>query len=194
MRWKLTDKPIAAGKSSYDRLDAATLWQALDLGEDTVLMDLGCGVGNYAVAAAGRIGPRGLVHAIDAWAEGIAQLETRIAREGIANIRPAVADVSREIPVLPGSVDVCLMATVVHDLIQDRRFEDAMSRVVEILAGRGRLAVVEFKKIDGPPGPPIHIRLSPEELAAAVAPFGFSRPQVTGVGTYHYLALFEPAA
>ena len=159
-----------------------------------MLIDLGCGIGNYALAAAGQIGPRGLVHAIDAWAEGIKHLRQVMAQRKITNIRPAVADISRGIPATPGSVDVCLLATVAHDLIQANGFEGTMNEIARVLAGHGRLAVIEFKKADGPPGPPIHIRLSPEELSGVVDPFGFSMSQLTDVGAYHYLAQFERAA
>lgn len=187
----MNEKPIAAGKSSYDLINATLFWEALGLEDGTVVMDLGCGIGNYAVPAAGRVGPQGLVHAIDAWKEGIEQVKERITQGNITNIRPAVADISREIPVKPASVDVCLLATVVHDLIQINRLEGTMTGLKKVLTGNGRLAVVEFKKIDGPPGPPIHIRLSPAELSRVVEPFGFSRPKITEVGSYHYLAQFE---
>ena len=187
----MSDKPIAAGKSSYDMLNTTAFWQALGLGGSTVMMDLGCGIGNYAVVAAEQIGPQGLIHAIDAWQDGIKHLKDRIDRRRITNIRPAVADISLDIPVSSESVDVCLLATVAHDLIQDHRFEGTMAGITQALTSRGRLAVVEFKKISGPPGPPIHIRLSPEELTAAITPYGFGRPQVTDVGPYHYLAQFH---
>lgn len=159
-----------------------------------VMMDLGCGIGNYTVAAVEQIGPQGLIHAIDAWQDGIEHLKDRIDRRRITNIRPAVADISQDIPVSSGSVDVCLLATVAHDLIQDHRFDGTMIGVLRALADNGQLAVVEFKKTDGPPGPPIHIRLSPKELTAAITPYGFGRPQVTDVGPYHYLAQFHRLA
>jgi ubiquinone/menaquinone biosynthesis C-methylase UbiE len=187
----MTDKPIAAGKSSYDIIDGEILWKTLDLEKGCILMDLGCGVGNYTIEAALRIGPGGIVHAVDAWAEGIEQLKGRIEKAQLHNVQPAVADVSHGIPVTPGSVDVGLLATVAHDLIRDRRFEGTMTAVTKALKPDGRLAVVEFKKIDGPPGPPIHIRLSPEELDAAVIPYGFERRRLDAVGEYHYLAQYR---
>ena len=186
----MSHKPIAAGKSSYDTIDAAVFWEAMALNKNSILMDLGCGIGNYAMAAATHIGAQGLVYAIDAWAEGIEKLKQRMASEKITNIKTAVADISKNIPVPAGTVDVCLLATVAHDLIQDQRFEGTMIGITKVLPARGRLAVVEFKKIDGPPGPPIHIRLSPQELAKAVLPYGFVQQKVTEVGPYHYLAQF----
>jgi ubiquinone/menaquinone biosynthesis C-methylase UbiE len=185
-----TSKPIAAGKSSYDLIDADRFWRLMALQNTTVLLDLGCGVGNYALPAARIIGPRGVVYALDAWADGIAALRESAADRRLTMLRPVVADISEPLPLTPASVDVVLLATVVHDLIQDGRFENTMGEVGRVLAANGRLAVVEFKKIDGPPGPPRHIRLSPEALATAVRPFGFRLKTMDDIGDCHYLAQF----
>ena len=54
----------------------------------------------------------------------------------------------------------------------------------------GCLAIVEFDKIDGPPGPPRHIRLDPAEVEALVAPYGFARQRTVKLGPYNYLMTF----
>jgi hypothetical protein len=46
---------------------------------------------------------------------------------------------------------------------------------------------VEFKKIEGPPGPPIHIRLSPEEVESMIKPFGFTPTQSVDTGPFTYM-------
>ena len=186
----MNDKPIAAGKSSYDMIDPAAFWPALKLEKGSLILDLGCGIGNYAVEAAVRIGQSGRVYAIDAWAEGIEQLKTRMIENGIYNIIAAVADISRGIPVDADNIDLCLMATVAHDLIQDKRFDGTMTAIKQVLPHGRRLAIVEFKKQPGPPGPPPHIRLSPEDLDQAVAPFGYRRIALDEVSPYHYLAQY----
>ena len=84
-------KPPGAGKSSYDLIDPGTLWAELNLPPGITFLDLGCGQGNYTLAAADRIGPAGLVYAVDLWEEGIAALKARAAREGRENLKPLVA-------------------------------------------------------------------------------------------------------
>src|SRR5660397_6083 len=44
-------EPTAAGKSSFDLIDAEKLFRGLTLGRDTNLLDVGSGVGNYSLAA-----------------------------------------------------------------------------------------------------------------------------------------------
>ena len=181
--------PPGAGKSSYDLIDPAILWAALNLPQGITFLDLGCGQGNYSLAAANLIGPTGLVYAVDLWEEGIAALKERAAREGRANLMPLAAGAS-QVPLESGSVDVGLMATVLHDLVEAGTAAGALAEVSRVIKAGGRLAIVEFHKIDGPPGPPRPIRLDPAEVEALVAPYGFVRPQTVNLGPYNYLITF----
>lgn len=184
------NNPIAAGKSSYDLIEADLFWRLMGLQNDMVLLDLGCGVGNYTLPAAQIVGRRGVVYALDAWQDGIATLKENAKARRMDMIRPMVADIRKPLPLKPASVDVVLMATVVHDLIRDGSFESAMEGVGRVLSANGRLAVVEFARIDGPPGPPLHVRLSPTALVEAMRPFGFHPITVDDIGDHLYLAQF----
>ncbi len=183
-------KPPGAGKSSYDLIDPGILWAKLDLPQGITFLDLGCGQGNYSLAAADRIGPYGVVYAVDLWEEGIAALKDRAAREGRANLKPLAAPAG-QVPLESGSVDVGLMATVLHDLVEAGTAAGALAEVTRVIKPGGVLAIVEFDKIDGPPGPPRHIRLDPAEVEALVAPYGFARQQTVKLGPYNYLITFS---
>jgi len=91
LRQTSTPKPPGAGESSYDLIDPGTLWAALNLLRGVTFLDLGCGQGNYSLAAADLIGPAGVVYAVDLWEEGIAALQERAAREGRGNLKALVA-------------------------------------------------------------------------------------------------------
>jgi ubiquinone/menaquinone biosynthesis C-methylase UbiE len=183
-------KPPGAGKSSYDLIDPATLWAEVNLPRGITFLDLGCGQGNYALAAASRIGPKGLVYAVDLWEEGIAALRLRAAREGRANLKALVAGAG-QVPVESLSVDVGFMATVLHDLVEAGTAAGALAELARVIKPGGRLAIVEFDKIDGPPGPPRHIRLDAAEVEALVAPYGFTPQRTMKLGPYNYLMMFS---
>jgi hypothetical protein len=51
--------------------------------------------------------------------------------------------------------------------------------------------VIEFKKIASKPGPPIEIRITPEQVAKKVTLFGFRLLKSIEIGGFNYLALFE---
>ncbi len=185
------DKPIAAGKSSFDLVEAGKVFRQLNLNRDTVFLDIASGIGRYTLAAADIINGGGEIIAIDLWQEGIEQLRQQLAARGIANARTVVGDVGKSIPVEDGSIDVALMATVLHDLIQVKAGDGALREAARVLKNNGTLAIIEFHKIDGPPGPPIAVRLSPAELAALVTPFGFAARETVDVGPYNYITTFR---
>ncbi|MBU4233146.1 MAG: methyltransferase domain-containing protein [Proteobacteria bacterium] len=181
--------PPGAGESSYDLIDPGALWAILNLPQGITFLDLGCGQGNYSLAAAALIGPTGVVYAVDLWEEGLAALKERAALEGRANLKPLAAGAG-QVPMESRSVDVGLMATVLHDLVEAGTAAGALAEVSRVIKAEGRLAIVEFAKIDGPPGPPRHIRLDPTEVEAIVAPHGFARQQTVKLGPYNYLITF----
>ncbi len=190
----MAHQPTAAGKSSFDLIDVGAFLSALELTPGTVLLDLACGAGNYAVEIARRLGGMGTVHALDLWEEGIDRLKLRAGSLGLDNVQASVVDVSKGIPLADASVDICLMATVLHDLIADGTHEGALSEVVRVLKPAGRLAVVEFKKMPGPPGPPEAIRLSPEALERVLAPLGFRQTATCELGAETYFSRFRREA
>jgi ubiquinone/menaquinone biosynthesis C-methylase UbiE len=186
-------RPPGAGKSSFDLIEPARFLVALDLKPGLTVLDIGCGQGNYTLALAEDVGPEGVVYAADLWEEGLARLQEQAAAQGLSQIRPILADVSRSLPLAAASVDLCLMATVLHDLVEAGTAAGALTEVGRLVKTGGTLAVVEFKKMTGPPGPPLHIRLSPEDTAALVGPYGFQEQRLAEVGPHTYLMLFTKA-
>jgi ubiquinone/menaquinone biosynthesis C-methylase UbiE len=180
--------PPGAGKSSFELVDVSKLFVELDLNKGFVFADFGCGYGKYSMAAAEAVGETGLVYAVDLWEEGIRELSARSAT--YTNIRTMIADIGDRVPLPDGSVDVCFMATVLHDLVLTGRGDRAVEEAARTLKDHGILAIVEFKKIPGPPGPPVGIRLDPDEVAAIVSPKGFVKNRSVDIGPYHYLMVF----
>jgi ubiquinone/menaquinone biosynthesis C-methylase UbiE len=166
------------------------LFSELSLKKDTVFLDVACGVGKYSIAASQHIDQTGRIHAVDLWKEGIASLEEEVRARRIGNIEAHLADVSKRIPIQDAAVDVCLMATVLHDLIQDKTHEGTLRELKRVMKPRGTVAVVEFKKIEGPPGPPITIRISPDEVETHLRPYSFRIVKTMDLGPYNYLSLF----
>jgi ubiquinone/menaquinone biosynthesis C-methylase UbiE len=186
----MAEKPIAAGKSSFNLIDSYKLFSELRLKEDTSFLDLACGSGAYSLAASAYIGEKGIIYAVDLWKEGIDNLLKEIKIKQINNIHASIADISIHIPIENRCVDVCLMATVLHDLIQDNTDQETLEELKRVLKPKGSLAVIEFKKIEGPPGPPIQIRISPEKLDATLFPHDFRKIITTDIGPYNYLSMF----
>jgi ubiquinone/menaquinone biosynthesis C-methylase UbiE len=180
------------GKSSFDLIDARELFERLSLEKAGTFVDLGCGRGEYAIEAALRIGERGAVYAIDLWEEGLVILGTEGEFRGLPQLKAIIADICAALPLQDQSTDVCFAATVLHDLVREGCADRALEEASRILRPQGILAIVEFKKFDGHPGPPIDVKLSPDQVEQIVAAHGFTRKEFTEIGPYNYLITFHP--
>lgn len=176
-----------SGKSSYHLVDHELVFHELGLTKSKIFLDLGCGIGDYVIAAAEIIGPGGIAYGIDGWTEGIEILKKRALDRRLTNVQTFVASVSDHLPLPDQTVDICLIAAALHDFIRHGGIEVPLKETARVLKPAGILGVVEFKKIDGPPGPPVLIRLSPEETGTLIASFGFQQIKTLGVGLYTYL-------
>jgi ubiquinone/menaquinone biosynthesis C-methylase UbiE len=181
------NKPPGAGKSSFDLVDPEAVFQSFGLTGSTVFLDLGCGPGDYLLAAAELIGPKGKLYGVDAWEEGIHRLRRKILGKGFNNVQVLLSDVTKSVPLPDSSVDICLMGTVLHDFARDGGEQGALRETARMLKVGGIFGIVEFKKIDGPPGPPIHIRLSQEEVKSMIKPFGFTPIRSVATGPFTYM-------
>jgi ubiquinone/menaquinone biosynthesis C-methylase UbiE len=180
-------KPHGAGKSSFELVNVDSVFQSLSLTSSTVFLDLGSGEGNYTLAAARLMGPQAVVYAIDAWQEGLDELERRAASKSLLNIITIHANLNEHIPLEDATVDVCFIATVLHDLLRESTGEIALAEIARVLRPGGQLCIIEFKKLDDGPGPPVGVRLSPEETEKLITPFGFVKDRIIEVGPFHYL-------
>ncbi len=187
-------KPTGAGKSSYGLIDTAIFFNELNLDKDTTFLDVACGRGNYSLAASEIIGPNGRIYAVDLWGEGVLSLRNEAAAKGIQNIASFVSDASQSIPLDNNSVDVCLMATVLHDFVGDKVDRKVMQEIARVVKPKGVLAIVEFYKKEGPPGPPKPVRLSPPEVDQIVSQYGFKQDRLTDIGPDNYLQIFNNTA
>ncbi len=187
----MTHSPAGAGKSSFDLIDERILSRYLTLEKSETLLDAACGPGHYTLFLAGIREPGARIVAADRWWEGIERLARKVAQDSIPAVGVQHADMGSGIGLASGSVDVCLMATVIHDLVEDGTDQEALQEIARVLKPNGRLAAVEFKKIAGPPGPPFSIRLSEEALAKRLGAFGFTQESVSDAGPYLYLTMFR---
>ncbi len=181
------------GKSSFGLIDSKELFERLGIERGSTFVDLGCGPGEYVIEAALRIGEEGKVYAIDLWEEGLVALVKEAESRDLSQLTVLAAGICAMLPLQDQSVDVCLVATVLHDLVREGCADRTLEEALRILRPQGMLAIVEFKKFDGHPGPPIDVKLSPDQLEQIVSVHGFTRKEMIEVGPYNYLAVFQPA-
>ena len=184
------NKPTGAGKNSFGLIDTAKFFQELDLKQEITFLDVASGWGAYSLAAADIIGRDGRIYAVDLWEEGISSLRKEADAKGIQNLRAFVSNAAENIPVEDGCVDVCLMATVLHDFVADKVEQQVMKEILRVMKPESTLAIVEFYKKEGPPGPPERVRLSPEDVDKILSVYGYNKNRYTEIGPDNYLQIY----
>jgi SAM-dependent methyltransferase len=165
-----TGAPWLVRESRQREEDCRLLLEALDVKAGQTICDLGCGNGFYTLELARRVGPAGVVYAVDIQPEMLRMLAEAAGREGLTNIRPVLGTAID--PRLPrGAVDLCLCVDVYHEFSHP---EPMLARIRESLADGGRLALVEFRGEDpAVPIKPLH-KMTKEQIRRELGAAGFS--------------------
>ena len=179
------------GRSSKGFLDSGKVLIVVGVEEGDRFLDLGSGEGYFSIAASQVVGKNGIVYALDADEDSISRLRKEMAKKNITNIKASVIDVSKKLPLKGESVSLAFMSNVLHGLVANGEEDNTFKEIARATAQNGRLAVVEFKKQDSPHGPPLSIRLSPEEVDTLAQGYGFSKESFQDVGPYQYAIVFR---
>jgi len=174
-------------RSSKDILSAMEVLEAVGLEIGDIFLDAGCGDGYISIAASNLVGDQGKIYALDVYPKSIETVKKEIEDKKLDNTDAILADISKNIPLDLDSIDIVLMANVLHGFVADEEVEKVMSNIVEVLKPGGVLAVVEFRKLDGIKGPPFNIRISPEEVSIILKDYGFEITDKHEIGEYHYI-------
>jgi ubiquinone/menaquinone biosynthesis C-methylase UbiE len=106
-----------------------------------VVLDVGCGTGTLAIAAARSVGPSGSVHGIDASPEMIVRARKKAGKAGVdVDFRNGVVEA---LPYGDGHFDVVMSTLMLHHLPRKARQECARE-IHRVLKPGGRVLVVDF--------------------------------------------------
>lgn len=115
-----TSEPYTGGLSIFEDLKRAENLQIdrvmdiLSLREGSAVADIGAGSGWFTVRAAQRVGPQGLVYAVEINEEYVKHIKSRAEKESISNIRTILG--KEDDPLLPAaSVDAILLLKTYHE-------------------------------------------------------------------------------
>lgn len=149
----------------------------LPLSPSQEVADIGCGPGYFTIPLAERV-PGGTVYALDTEEAMLERCRERVEEAGLSNVE-VVRSTEDSLPLAPASMDGMLLAFVLHEAAEDR------AAFLELLARHTRpggwLAIVEWRRVESPYGPPQEIRLEPDDVRALLSstswtPEGASEP------------------
>ncbi|HSV98054.1 MAG TPA: class I SAM-dependent methyltransferase [Spirochaetota bacterium] len=158
----------------------------MGLGPGQSFLDIGAGAGYFSFPALEIVGESGRVIAVDVSAEMLDEMKRR-AGAAAHNIEYLLCD-SAALLLPDGSVDTALMALLLHE-VEERAGQ--LAEVGRVLKKGGRLAVIEWKMKEPPPGPPRAERIAPEETVDLCAGTGLTLVRREELNAHHYLVLCE---
>jgi ubiquinone/menaquinone biosynthesis C-methylase UbiE len=156
------------------------------------LLDVGAGPGFFALPAAARVAPEGLVIACDISAEMLHRLSERAEAAGCAAAILLVRCEEAALPLHDRQCDRALLANVLHEAAAP---VGLLAEVRRVLRPGGRLLVVDWKPEATEMGPPAAERLAPDQAAAFLREAGFEEVVPADAGPFHFglLARTAPA-
>jgi ubiquinone/menaquinone biosynthesis C-methylase UbiE len=175
------------GKSTRDILDPKSVLLAMGIENGQKFLDAGCGDGFISIEASNLVGNQGQVYALDEYEPSLDHIRSEIQELGIKNMEVIQADMTMSIPLDDNLIDRCVMANVLHGFAAEGTLKPVLSEIMRVIKSGGTFAVVEFNKVEGPPGPPYNVRLSPEDVEKILEEYGFQIGGTEEIGKYHYL-------
>ncbi|MEQ8662433.1 MAG: methyltransferase domain-containing protein [Gammaproteobacteria bacterium] len=133
--------------------------------------DVGAGTGLFVPLLAAAVGATGQVWALDIAPAFVAHLRERVAASGLRNVQ-VVQSTADAVALAPASIDLAFLCNVYHHLEYPHGM---LASLYAALAPGGRLAVVDFARIEGVSPRWIlgHVRAGRATVAAEIGAAGF---------------------
>jgi len=140
-----------------------------------------------------------IIYALDIYQPSIEDMQKDIDKQEIQNIIPLESNIAGNINLDDDEVDITLMINVFHHFVAQETADDAIEELKRITKPKGKIAVMDYKKMDSGYGPPVKFKSSPEEMVELFLKHDMKMVQLdTEVGEVlddgtlsHYLIVFE---
>jgi ubiquinone/menaquinone biosynthesis C-methylase UbiE len=163
------DRSRLCSEDRLKRLPPAKILGDIGLKSGDSLVDIGCGPGLFALAAASIVGPKGMIFGLDISPEMIGDLNKSAASLGLTNVRAMLTKETESD--LPREASFYLMVNVFHELA-DR---PAYLRNIRRSMGSGsRLVVIDYYRKKTLHGPPLSERMPLTETKALLGEQGLA--------------------
>lgn len=154
----------------------------LGLHDGDIMADIGCGIGYFTIPASKIVGSNGKIIAIDILPEMIQDVEVKIKQNDISNIRTSLIT-EDDFKLEDSEVTIAFISNVLHEIEDKKTF---LNKIKDNISSRGRIAIVEWQKINSEFGPPIKYRLDKMDLIKMLDTLGFSNISVIDIGINFY--------
>jgi len=159
----------------------------LGLHEGDVMADIGCGIGYFTIPASKIAGDSGNIFALDISPEMLQDVGIKIKNNNISNIEIILTE-ENDLKLEDNKITFAFISTVLHEAHEKENF---LNEIKRIISPKGRIAIVEWQKINSDFGPPIDHRLDKMDLIKVLDTVGFSNISTIDIGENFYGIIAE---
>jgi ubiquinone/menaquinone biosynthesis C-methylase UbiE len=182
--------PIKPPTATTKFFDPSHVLSQLDVREEMVVADLGCGSGFFTFAASEIVGEKGIVYAVDVQKAVLSGIESKMRLYGSRNVKTVWADL--EIPgstkIGENSVDLVIVATLLY---QTKKHDVIFKEAKRIMKEKAKLLVLDWEKTEVPVGPDVSLRVSKKDVRKKAETESFKFVNDIEVDEHHYGMVFE---
>lgn len=165
----LVERLETEGREVYAHRQAIV--DALGLKRGMAVADVGAGTGAFTRLLADRVGPEGVVYAVDIARPLIQHIEERARKEGQRQVKTLLAS-QESTGLAANSIDLAFLCDVYHHLERPRQ---SLASIRQALRPNGQLVVVDFDRSKAKDGTFVktHVRADPAVFVAEIKAAGF---------------------
>src|SRR5699024_690901 len=162
-----------------EEFPAENIVSLMNIQQGDIVADFGAGNGYFTIPIAKATKDK--IYAIDAEPKMLELLKERAEEEGIQTIEQVHAGVD-DTPIADAAVDKVLISRTIHHAPS---VAGALQEMKRILQPDGTLYIIEFYKDSTHDGPPMEMRITPDDMTEALHKAGFNA-QVTQLTEAEY--------
>ena len=149
----------------FKTLNPNVIWDALDMQNPKVLIDIGAGTGFFTKEFSKKLAD-GKIYACDSSEVMIQWMQENITDGNIIPLQCSEAFVD-----LPDTIaDLVYMINVHHEILEPERL---LSEAYRLLKIGGKVAIIDWKAEEMQDGPPLKIRISDKIIGQQLSEIGF---------------------
>ena len=171
-------------KSTESFLNKELILKEINVQIGQTILDAGCGNGYMSKVFSKEVTDSGKMYALDPNTEFIEVL--RKETQG-TNIETIVGNITKPTQIGQSSVDLIYLSGVIHRFSK-QQMQGFLREAKRLLKPNAMLAIVEIEKKETSFGPPLNIRLTPEDVRDIIPLVHLNTVQV---GEHFYLQIFK---
>lgn len=171
-------------------VDPVTVVAQLPIEPGDRVADFGCGSGYFSFEFSKRVGPDGVVHALDVLPAALEAVGSRAKTLGLTNIVLKRVNLEREngSGLAPRSMNWVVLKDM---LFQNKKRDIILHEVARVLKHGGHALIMEWSPTQSFVGPDKELRITFEEMKRLVEGAGLMFEKELNVGGFHYAFLIK---